>query len=116
MKKSILTLFFILASFSVTKAIAASELRGIMITSNNASVPAGTKINVKCGNFKKTEPVHSNGSFSVRGLPSNTRCSYQLKYPDGVSSKDMSFNSGSSVVQINAEIRQYSTKLLIIPR
>ena len=104
-----------IALFSSSSAIAA-ELRGSFSGYQGAKIPAGASIHVACGNVKPSTSLKSNGSYSIRGLPSSKRCTYLIKYPDGAKSKAISFNSGSGVVTINASLRKHGNTILLISK
>lgn len=116
MKKNILTILALLICWSITTIAVAAELRGNFFAAKDTSIPKEAKIHVTCGSKTYDETIRPDGSFSVRRLPSRTGCVYRVMFSDSFKSKEIAFNSGRSVVKINAEIRKYKNLLLIIPR
>jgi len=95
----------------------ASEVRGSFWGYKGAQIPSGATIEISCTNMdKKVTTLNSNGSYSIRGLPSSRGCTYLLKFPDGSVSKSTSFNSGSGVVKISGELRKHKGQILVIPK
>ena len=104
-----------IALFTSSSAIGA-ELRGSFAGYQGTQIPGGAAIHVACGSVKLSASINSSGSYSIRGLPSSRGCTYQIKYADGAKSKFISFNSGSSVVTINANLRRHSNTILVISK
>jgi len=100
----------------IPAVVSAAEIRGKFSAYQDSGIPAGTKINVTCGNFNKPGTLRPNGSYSIRGLPASRGCSYQVKYADGAKSAEIPFNSGNGVVRINGKLRKHGNTMIIISK
>jgi hypothetical protein len=98
--------------FSVTAT--ASELRGSFRGYQGAKIPNNTTIHVSCGSASLSTGLNPNGSYSIRGLPASSGCSYRVNFEDGAASKSISFNSGNGVVTINGSLRKHGNTILVI--
>jgi hypothetical protein len=98
--------------FSVTAT--ASELRGSFRGYQGAKIPNNTTIHVSCGSASLSTGLNPNGSYSIRGLPASSGCSYRVNFEDGAASKSISFNSGNGVVTINGSLRKHGSTILVI--
>ena len=114
-KLKVVPTVFLIALFTAISGHA-SEVRGSFWGYKGAKIPEGSVMDVSCGNFNKDSPIKSNGSYSIRGLPSSSGCSYRVSYPDGSASKSISFHSGHGVIQINGELRKHKNRILVVPK
>jgi len=98
----------------IPAVVSAAEIRGRFSAYQGSKIPAGARIMVTCGDFKRAEAIKPDGSYSIRGLPSSRGCTYQVEYPDKAKSALISFNSGNGVVRINGKLRNLGKTIIII--
>jgi hypothetical protein len=104
----------ILSILSANRATGA-ELYGTF-TAGNSNIFRGAKVEVKCGDWEKMVPVASSGKTNLRGIPDGRGCYLTVHHPDYRQSPGVQFNTGKSVVTLNAELRIIKNQIILFRR
>ena len=98
----------ILAVMLLTSVAHASELRGTL------EMEGAVRLHVSCSDgFYQARDVPENGSYSIRGLPSNKSCNFVVTQGQAKSVK-MPFNTNDPVESYSATLRFFKDVIVVI--
>jgi hypothetical protein len=104
----------IVLSLVIPEVVSAAELRGRIWEKSTNSAPSNSSLELNCGQDKFTTPLGSNGSYSIRNVPSRATCILTVKIGERSASRAIPVNG--PVVEFYAEIRVVDSQLFLIPR
>ena len=101
-----------IAILLLSTSVNAAEIRGRIWSANNVNAgPPGAMLAIDCGNdTKQPFPLENDGSYSLRGLPTNMSCTVTIE----VTVSSNTFSSLSVPIRTNATVVNFNAEVIIV--